>query len=215
MKKLLVSIIAGAAILFAGCSSSDDPIMAPAQAQAGANRVQVEFLGRPAVGEGLLFTNSNLNTYNAVTPAFISRALTVPAGPEAAAANATLTEAQAVLTILTNAGGGAPLTTAGAVAAFLPDVLRIDTTRNLAVADVAYASAQSPLNANGSPAGGRKLTDDVIDITLATLSNGAVTTDNVPYYRGASPNLNIGHQRLNGQTVDFGAATFPFLAPAN
>lgn len=219
MKKTLLGIIAGAAVLLAGCgtTSSNIPI-APAQAQGGSTHTQVEFLARPGIGEAFLFTNSNLNTYNAVTPAFVNTAVTVPTSAEAAAAGPVLTEAQTVIGLLVdiNAGG---LDTAGVVRGFLPDVMRIDTSRNLTVADVAYASAQSPLNANGSPAGGRKLLDDVIDITLATLTEGTVTMDNVPYYRptagAGSTNLNIGHQNLNGQTVPNGPATFPFLAPAN
>lgn len=216
MKKTLLGIIAGAAVFLAGCGTTNSNIpVPPAQAQGGGTtHTQVEFLARPGIGEALLFTNTNLNLYNALTPAQQNTALTVPGSAEAAAAAGLLGEAQTVIGLLVdiNAGG---LDTAAVVAGFLPDVMRIDTSRNLTVADVAYVSAASPLNANGSPAGGRKLLDDVVDITLGFLTEGTVTSDNVPYYRGASPNLNIGHQRLNGQVADNGPATFPFLAPAN
>jgi Domain of unknown function (DUF4331) len=81
--------------------------------------------------------------------------------------------------------------------AFLPDVMRIDTT-----GPSGYANA---LNAKGSPIRGRLIKDDVIDITLSVLSNGAVTTDNVSY---DGPNAGgTKHKPL--------LADFPYLADAN
>ena len=48
---------------------------------------------------------------------------------------------------------------------------------------------------------------------------GPGVSDNVPYTRPAagpgSANEAIGHHLLNGQSAPKGAATFPFLAPAN
>jgi hypothetical protein len=82
--------------------------------------------------------------------------------------------------------------------AFLPDVMRIDTT-----GPSGYANA---LNANGSPIRGRKIKDDVVDITLGVLTNGAITTDNVSY-EGTPGNPAQGHDPL--------APSFPYLAPAN
>ncbi len=218
MKKLILTVIAGSALL-AGCGTSRDSFVVtvpPAQAQGQVTMQQVEFLARPAIGEVLLFSNDLLNTYNAVGPSFVATALNNPNSPEAAAAAPIFAQATAVLNILTGLDPNNGPTTGEVVAGFLPDVMRIDTTLNVAVPDSAYNAA---FNANGSLVGGRKLTDDVIDITLGYLTGGAVTTDNVPYYKPAvgpgSNNGGIGHQRLNGQSADFGTATFPFLAPAN
>jgi len=82
------------------------------------------------------------------------------------------------------------------------------------VATEAY-SFFNPAHINGinSPIAGRKLLDDVVDQTYGALVAPGVT-DNVPYYPVAG-NPGVGHQNLNGQTVQNGAATFPFLAPAN
>ncbi|WP_199322807.1 MULTISPECIES: DUF4331 family protein [Calothrix] len=51
-----------------------------------------------------------------------------------------------------------------------------------------------------------KITDDVIDITLSVLTNGAVTTDNVSY-EGTPGNPSQGHKPLEQQ--------FPYLALPN
>src|SRR5690348_7370190 len=81
--------------------------------------------------------------------------------------------------------------------AFLPDVMRIDTT-----GPSGYGAA---LNAKGSPIRGRKITDDVIHVTLSVVTNGAVKTDNVTY---AGPN--------GGGTVHKPLLTsFPYLADPN
>jgi Domain of unknown function (DUF4331) len=82
--------------------------------------------------------------------------------------------------------------------AFLPDVMRIDTTRASG-----YANA---LNAKGSPIRGRMLLDDTIDITLSVLTNGAVKGDNVSY-EGTPGNPSQGHKPLE--------AAFPYLAMPN
>jgi hypothetical protein len=76
--------------------------------------------------------------------------------------------------------------------------MRIDTT-----AASGYGNA---LNAKGSPVRGRLLKDDVIDITLSVLSNGAIKSDNVSY-EGTPGNPAQGHQPL--------VTSFPYLAPAN
>ena len=87
-----------------------------------------------------------------------------------------------------------------------------NATQSFTSGQTAYSGAA---NSSGVLTGGRKLTDDVIDITLQVLLDDPTASDGVPYYRGASANTNIGHSRLNGQTVDFGPATFPFLAAPN
>lgn len=84
------------------------------------------------------------------------------------------------------------------VNAFLPDVMRIDTT-----GASGYGNA---LNQLGAPIRGRKLLDDVVDISLSVVTNGAVTTDNVSY-QGTPGNPAQGHQPLS--------PAFPYLALPN
>jgi hypothetical protein len=80
--------------------------------------------------------------------------------------------------------------------AFLPDVMRIDTT-----GPSGYANA---LNAQGSPIRGRKLDDDVIDITLSVVT-GQSLSDNVSYAGSGNPGQ--GHDPLE--------SSFPYLALPN
>ncbi len=154
---------------------------------------QVERIGRPGVNEALLTTNDLLNTLNSVTPEFEAAAL---AGkqPAAGAAAPIIAEASRTLKAL----GNDDTRTNALLGAFLPDVLRIDTT-----APTGFGSA---LNAKGSPIGGRLLKDDVVDITLSVLTNGAVKGDNVSY-EGTPGNPAQGHDPL--------ISDFPYLAPAN
>ncbi|WP_228057106.1 DUF4331 family protein [Tychonema sp. LEGE 07203] len=81
--------------------------------------------------------------------------------------------------------------------AFLPDVMRIDTTKRSG-----YASAT---NARGSLIGGGLLMDDVIDITLGALV-GSLVGDNVSY-NGIPGNPAQGDKPLE--------ANFPYLALPN
>ena len=145
---------------------------------------QTEQLARPGVNEALLVSQPKLAAYNRLEP---TRTVTpVLAG--------IATEAKQTLRALGNSD-----TRANALlGAFLPDVMRIDTT-----GASGYANA---LNAKGAPIRGRLLKDDVIDITLSVLTNGGVTTDNVSY-EGASGNPGQGHQPL--------VSSFPYLAPPN
>lgn len=218
MKKLVLSVLAATALLGSGCGTTLNTPLAPAQAQAqGTALTQVEFLARPAIGEGLLFTNGFLNAYNSVTPRFVAAGLADANSTQGQAIAPILAQAGAVLNLLENVDNNANngLTVAQIVGAFLPDVMRIDTSLTFA----ADATPSYPtFNGNGTTlVGGRKITDDVVDITLSVLTDGAVATDGVPYYRptagAGSTNEAIGHSRLNGQTVDFGPATFPYLAP--
>lgn len=154
---------------------------------------QVERLARPAVNEGLIVTNDFLNTLNSVDPAFEAAAL---AGQEPAASAAAPIVGEAKQTLL--AIGNSDERADALLQAFLPDVMRIDTT-----GPSGYANA---LNAKGSPIAGRLLADDVVDITLAVLTNGGITSDNVSY-EGTPGNPAQGHDPLE--------PTFPYLAPAN
>lgn len=157
------------------------------------NYVQVERLARPAINEGLILTNDFLNALNSVGPDFEAAAL---AGKQPAAdiAGPIVGEAKQTLLALGNSEERAD----ALLGAFLPDVMRIDTS-----GPSGYAN---DLNGAGSPVRGRMLKDDVIDITLSVLSDGAVTTDNVSY-EGTPGNPAQGHQPLE--------AAFPYLALPN
>jgi hypothetical protein len=154
---------------------------------------QVERLARPIINEGLVFTNDFLNALNSVTPDFEAAAL---AGQQPAADAAAPIVAEVKQTLM--AIGNNEDRANALVQAFLPDVMRIDTT-----GPSGYANA---VNAQGSPIRGRLLLDDVFDITISVLTNGAITTDNVSY-EGTPGNPAQGHDPL--------ATSFPYLAPAN
>ncbi|MCY7406669.1 MAG: DUF4331 domain-containing protein [Alkalinema sp. CAN_BIN05] len=143
---------------------------------------QVERLGRPAINEGLIVTNAFLNAFNSIPP---RKDLSDAAAPVRA-------EAKNTLLALGNSSERADTL----LAAFLPDVMRIDTT-----IPSGYLNA---LNGKGSPIAGRMLLDDTIDQTLSVLTNGAVKSDNVSY-NGSGPSQ--GHQPLVPQ--------FPYLAFPN
>jgi Domain of unknown function (DUF4331) len=145
---------------------------------------QVERLGRPGINEGLVTNNNLLNIFNSVPPTVD---LSPAAGPIGADASRTL-----------KALGNNDERTKVLLNAFLPDVMRIDTS-----APSGYGNA---LNAKGSPIRGRMLLDDTIDITLSVLTNGAVKSDNVSY-EGTPGNPAQGHKPL--ETV------FPYLASPN
>ncbi|MGF1521832.1 MAG: DUF4331 domain-containing protein [Leptolyngbyaceae cyanobacterium] len=154
---------------------------------------QVERLARPAINEGLIVTNDLLNALNSVGPDFEAAAL---AGQQPAANVAAPIVAEATQTLL--AIGNSEDRANALLGAFLPDVMRIDTT-----GPSGYAN---DLNAQGSPIRGRLLMDDVVDITLSVLTDGAITTDNVSY-EGTPGNPAQGHQPL--------IQSFPYLAPPN
>ncbi len=143
--------------------------------------VQTEQLARPAINEGLVLSQASLAAYNRTQP---SR--TVP--------STVAREATSVLLSL----GNSPARAQALLGAFIPDVMRIDT-----LGPSGYANA---LNSKGAPIRGRLLADDVVDISLAVLTNGAVTTDNVTY-EGVPGNPGQGHHPLS--------PSFPYLAPAN
>ena len=157
------------------------------------NYVQVERLARPGINEGLVLTNDFLNALNSVGPDFEASAL---AGQQPAADIAAPIVGEAKNTLL--ALGNSEERADALLGAFLPDVMRIDTS-----GPSGYAN---DLNAAGSPVRGRMLKDDVIDITLSVLSDGAITTDNVSY-EGTPGNPAQGHQPLE--------STFPYLALPN
>lgn len=160
---------------------------------AGNKYNQVERLARPAINEGLIVTNDYLNALNSVGPDFEAAAL---AGQQPAANIAAPIVGEAAKTL--KAIGNSDERTNALLGAFLPDVMRIDTTNTSG-----YGNA---LNAKGSPIRGRLLKDDVIDITLSVLTNGAITSDNASY-DGTPGNPAQGHNPL--------ATSFPYLALPN
>jgi Domain of unknown function (DUF4331) len=148
------------------------------------NFEQTEQLARPAVNEGLIISQDNYALYNRI----------MPTRGQAANVARLAQDATKVLAAL----GNSPARTNALLTAFLPDVMRIDTT-----GPSGYANA---LNSLGAPIRGRLLADDVVDITFAVLTNGAVTTDNVSY-EGTPGNPAQGHSPLEG--------SFPYLALPN
>jgi Domain of unknown function (DUF4331) len=148
------------------------------------NYNQVERLGRPAVNEGLVVTNAFLNAFNSIPP---SADLTDAAKP-------VRDEAKASLKAIGNSDARAD----ALLAAFLPDVMRIDTTLKSG-----YVNA---VNTKLAPIAGRMLLDDAIDQTLSVLTNNDpnLSSDNVAY-NGSGPSQ--GHQPLVTQ--------FPYLALPN
>lgn len=194
--------LAGCALSGGSDSTTANPTPTPTPTPSTTTFVQVERLGRPAVNEGLIASNSNLNLWNSIPP-------TLDLDPSAAAV---ALRAEAINTIdLANPSDN---TTATNIAlAFLPDVMRVDTGLTMNVSDTAYSFSLVNLGSNvrPTPVSGRKLEDDVVDITLSVLTDGAVTTDNVSFSTQSS-NPSLGHNTLSGQNDYREAATFPFLA---
>ncbi|MEG4858542.1 DUF4331 domain-containing protein [Microcoleus sp. K1-B6] len=148
---------------------------------------QFERLARPAINEGLIVSPAYLEAFNNIPPRLDLSAAAAPVRQEAVA---TLN----AVDLLDGNDNVDPNAIAGA---FLPDVMRIDTTKTSG-----YASAT---NAQGSLIGGRMLMDDVIDITLGALV-GSPVGDNVSY-NGTPGNPAQGHKPLE--------PTFPYLALPN
>jgi hypothetical protein len=156
---------------------------------------QIERLAQPAINEGLLVSNALLNALNSVGPDCEAQAL---AGIEPCASAAAPIFAEAIRTL--QALGNAPTQVNAIVGAFLPDVMRIDATQ-----PSGYAAA---VNSFGKPIRGRKLLDDVVDITLSVIGSNlpaTLRTDNVTYL---GPNL--GGSRHKPLLKEF-----PFLAAPN
>ncbi|MEG4144826.1 DUF4331 domain-containing protein [Microcoleus sp. Pol12B5] len=148
---------------------------------------QFERLARPAINEGLIVSPAYLEAFNNIPPRLDLSGAAAPVRQEAVA---TLN----AVDLLDGRDNVDPNAIAGA---FLPDVMRIDTTKTSG-----YASAT---NAQGSLIGGRMLMDDVIDITLGALV-GSPVGDNVSY-NGTPGNPAQGHKPLE--------RNFPYLALPN
>lgn len=174
--------------------------------------VQIERLARPGVNEGLIISNGNLLAFNSIPP-------TLDLRTDIPAVLAVLQEAATALGVVDDLDGKAnfdPGFNSNVVAGFLPDVMRIDTTKNIPPGTAAYNGAFELVDGRAPIlTGGRKIEDDVIDITLSYLVVGDPTgnsvKDNVSY-QGVVGNSAQGHKKLFGQTAYAGNATFPYLA---
>lgn len=162
----------------------------------GPDAIQIERLARPAINEGLIISNDNLNAFNMIPPSADLSDAAAPVRQEAV----TVIDAADMI-------DGKDDTTADAVAtAFLPDVMRIDTRLDIQPSQTAYNADVS--GDKGMLTAGRKITDDVIDITLSFLvagdATGKAVSDGVSYWDT--------HKLLYKQSSRGGAASFPFLA---
>ena len=130
-----------------------------------------------------------------------------------AAPHILLAEAAASIDIFDGIDEKDDTTVEGVATAFLPDIMRIDTRKSMTVSTTAYNSDVS--GSRGMLTGGRKLEDDVIDITLSYLvagdASGNSVKDNVSY-AGTPGNHHQGHKFLYKQKTRKGAAFFPFLS---
>lgn len=176
-----------------------ETISIPIRPKGKAKFTQVERLGRPLINQGLVVSNDLLEAFNHIPP---SEDLGPQAAPIVAEAEATLA-----------AFGNSAARVQTLRNAFLPDVMRVDTTIATPVSTAAYS--RDAVQVGDGPfdvrlVAGRKIEDDVVDITLTIFFN-TPRSDNVDY-GGLSLNR-YKHQLLHGQAVPGGAASFPFLAP--
>ncbi len=178
------------AAMAAGCSGGDDDDdgSSPTPSPTAVTFTQIERLARPAINEGLIVTNAYLNAFNMIPP---SADLSAAAAP-------VRTEAVATLEAVDGLDGVQNVDSNVIAAIFLPDVMRIDTTKSLTGSAYAGSAATS-----GILTGGRKIKDDVIDITLTVLV-GSPVGDGVSYDGVPGNPGQPGHSPVQ--------ATFPYLA---
>lgn len=190
----------------------------------GVNYVQVERLARPAINEGLVLTNASLNAFNSISPS-----LDLDASIPAVAT--VQTEATTVLTVVRQLGGNVGPAVGDVVSQFLPDVVRIsvddthygtlhggaplaangDRTSNSTKVQVGYTSCVSVTAGAPLLCGGRKIRDDVIDITLSYLALGAGQA--APGANGAVPAYAVSDAiSYSTEHTEPLLGTFPFLA---
>ena len=227
-KYLFVAAIAGMLTVFASCGISGTDATSPATT----SYVQIERLARPAVNEGLVLSNANLNAFNSIPPS-LDLSGTIPA------VAAVQGEAVAVINVVRALGtvaGGTPPATNDVVSQFLPDVTRIsvndtdftsnpvtgnpltanvDRTSNSRQGEVAYTACVSLTPGAPLLCGGRKIRDDVIDITLTYIALGAATA--IPGGTSAGSVVSYAVTDQVGYTTAHPAgnpllSTFPFLA---
>jgi len=151
-----LALAVSAAAVVPACGGNSHQAVMP-----GTTWVQVERLARPAINEGLFVTNDFLNAVNSISPDQDGAALVGPVFAEAAATLGALANIGTAL-------GATPPAAGDVVAALIPDVMRIDTT--ITSAGSAYANGAVAVGTTVRPIAGRKLEDDVIDITYQVLT---------------------------------------------
>ena len=157
--------VLGLSAAMGGCGN--DLSSKAAQQPGRAAGSQVDRLARPAINEGLNINDATLNAFNSVPP---SADLSDAAAPVRAEVVNTLKAFGALGQKLGTTPAPAPEVIAGA---FLPDVMRIDTRLSIPPGTTAYNAATS--GSKGILTGGRKLEDDVMDVTLSFLVAGDAT----------------------------------------
>ncbi len=200
MNKILLVTISLLSFMFVGCNNSSGTGTGSAPATMNdfnEGYTQIERLARPAINEGLVITNDYLNAFNSIPPS----------SDLSDAAAAVRAEAITVLNVVTGLAAGGP-TSAEVAGQFLPDTMRIDVAMansapgdSTATASVGYISCVNGTGAGPLLCGGRKLRDDVIDITLNYIASGTPTH---PYTIGDGITYAAGHSALPG--------AFPYLA---
>ncbi|HXH32305.1 MAG TPA: DUF4331 family protein [Bacteriovoracaceae bacterium] len=201
-------------VAFTGCGDEDSN-------SSQSSVVQIERLARPAINEGLVLSNDNLNAFNSIPPSSDLDS----ANPAVADVLAEATVVLNVVTALGMTAGATPPAVNTIVGQFLPDVMRIsvdDThiggllaldarTGNQNLNQVGYTSC---LGGAGAPllCGGRKIRDDVIDITLSYIAAGGAGAG-LTGTATAPPVYAIRDQITYSTTHTTNLlATFPFLA---
>ena len=163
-------------LLLAGCGGSSSGAIASSPSSS-TSYTQVERLGRPAINEGLISSNSNLNLWNSVPPS-----ADLGSGGTAIVSEAGGTLG-AIYTYSTGAVGSAaslvPPATSLIVSGFLPDVMRVDltvastgNTAGVTTIDATRGYSHCLSATKGILCGGRKLNDNVAQITINYLADG-------------------------------------------
>ena len=178
----LAAAVAAAGLAATACSDDDNGGTGPAVPRM---YNQVQRLGNPLVSEVLLSKRSH-PTHGSV-------------GPDQ---DATLV-APEVVDFLTTVAGRDPAYIQAIAPALIPDVLVVDTSKDPSGA----AGWLTWLPQLGGGYGGRKLTDDVVDLALT-----AVFGDALGDADHATPELTTDFVADDSPNI---TATFPYLAPPN
>lgn len=178
----LAAAVAAAGLAATACSDDDNGGTGPAVPRM---YNQVQRLGNPLVSEVLLSKRSH-PTHGSI-------------GPDQ---DATLV-APEVVDFLTTVAGRDPAYIQAIAPALIPDVLVVDTSKDPSGA----AGWLTWLPQLGGGYGGRKLTDDVVDLALT-----AVFGDALGDADHATPELTTDFVADDSPNI---AATFPYLAPPN
>lgn len=237
-KKLIASVLVGASGLayLAGCGSG-----LPGNASLTPTYVQIERLARPAINEGLVITNDYLNAFNSIPP---SADLSSAASAVVAEAATVLGLINKVATAVGYAPPSVANVAGGFLPDVMriDTGLALTATGSGATAIAYNHFTNDNVTKPIILIGGRKLTDNTAQITLGYLFNtdpgdaptGHAYDNNTTYYAGTAAGVACttyepriatatnpsgnpsapGHHCLNGQTVTYGTATFPFLAKA-